>query len=107
MKYDVSMHIPTQVEGLMIAFQKADVPGLERSLENIKNLIKDNKFHNDIKEYEMQRIKKIEGLGKKALEAAKTISEAKSFSELYVDVEELKNDFMSSLELVEKDTGII
>ena len=103
MKYDVSMHLPSQVEGLMLAFQKADVPFLERCLNNIVNLVKDDKFQKDIKEYQERRMKKIEELTSKALDAARTVKDAKSFSELYVDVEEIKNDLVSSIDLVEQD----
>jgi len=103
MKYDISMHLPSQIEGLMNAFQKADVPFLERSFNNIKNLIKDEKFQSDIKDYQDRRMKKIEELSKKALDAAKTINEAKSFSELYIDIEEIKNDLVSSIESVEQE----
>jgi len=103
MKYDVSTHLPSQIEGLMIAFQKADIPLLERSLNNIKNLVKDDKFHKDIKDYQDKRMKKIEELSSKAFEAAKTINDAKNFSELYIDVEEIKNDLITSIETIEQD----
>ena len=103
MKYDINIHLPAQVEGLMNSFQKADVAALERSFNNIKNLIKDEKFHNDIKDYQEKRMKKIDELSKKAFDAAKTINDVKSFSELYVDIEEIKNDLIGSIELVEQD----
>ena len=103
MKYDVSMHLPAQIEGMMNSFQKADIASLERSLSNIINLIKDEKFHRDIKDYQKKRMEKIEELSKKALDATKTIKESKSFSELYVDIDEIKNDLVSSIEVVELD----
>ena len=103
MKYDISTHLPSQIEGIMIAFQKADIPLLERSLNNIKNLVKDDKFHKDIKDYQDKRVNKIEELTNKAFDAAKTINDAKSFSELYIDIEEIKNDLITAIETIEQD----
>jgi len=103
MKYDLNIHLPAQLEGLMLSFQKADIPTLERSLSNIKNLIKDQKFQSDIKEYEKKRVEEIDRLTKKAYDAVKTIDNAKDFGELYVDIEEIKNDLIASVDLIEQE----
>lgn len=103
MKYDVGGHLPSQVELLMVCFQKADIPGLERALSNIRNLVKDKRFQKALSDYDKQKLAKINEINDKVFDAAKTIMDAKSFSELYVDVEELKNDLIKSLESVELD----
>jgi hypothetical protein len=103
MKYDVSNHIPTQIELMLVSFQKADVAGLERALDNMRNIVKDKRFHAALDDYNKERIDKINALNTKALDAAKTIVSAKNFSELYIDVEEIKNDLVSTLDGIEKD----
>ena len=103
MKYDIGMHIPTQVEGLMIAFQKADVLAMERSLDNLKNLVKDKKFLKDLNDYQKKKIEQINQLTVKALDAAKTIVGAKSFNEIYIDVQEMGKDLTMAMDIIEKD----
>jgi hypothetical protein len=105
MKYDVGMHIPTQVEALMIAYQKTpvDVPAMERALDNLKNLIKDKKFTKDLDDYSKKRLNQITELTGKALDAAKTIAGAKSFNEIYIDVQEIGKDLTMAMDSIEKD----
>ena len=103
MRYDVSMHIPSQIEALIQSFQKADIPGMERSLDNIKTLVKDKKFKQILSDYETNKKTKIDEILFKSLQAAKTIAEAKTFSDLYIDVEEIKNDCMAALEALERE----
>lgn len=105
MKYDISMHIPTQVEALLVAYQKnpVDIMGMERALDNIKNLVKDSKFHKDIGDYQKKRLEGLEQLAKKAFDAAKTIQKAKNFNELYIDVQEIGKDLTMAMDSIEKD----
>jgi DNA repair ATPase RecN len=105
MKYDIGMHIPTQVEALLIAYQKnpVDLAGMERALENIKNLVKDSKFHKDLNDYSKKRLDQLNQMSKKAFDAAKTIASAKDFNEIYIDVQEIGKDLSLAVDNVEKD----
>lgn len=103
MKYDVSGHLPSQIDGLIQGFQKADIPLMERSLDNIRNLVKDSKLKDALDGYKNARLDKVAELEKKALDAAKTIRESKTFSDLYIDLEEIKNDLLAALEQMERE----
>jgi hypothetical protein len=103
MKYDIGMHIPTQVEALMVAFSKADVPAMERSLDNLKNLVKDKKFLKDLDDYNKKRFSQLDALNKKADDAVKTILSTKKFNELYVDVQEMAKDLTLAMDDIVKD----
>lgn len=103
MRYDVHGHLPTQVELLMVSYQKADVPGMQRSLDNILAIVDNKKFHSVIDKTMQEKLCKAEEMKKKAEEAVKTLLQAKNFSEIYIDLEEIKKDFIAALEMLEKD----
>jgi hypothetical protein len=103
MKYDTTVHLPSQIDALIGSFQKADIPGMERSLDNIKTIIKDKKFRGVLNDYQLNKLDKIDELQKKAALAIKTINTSKSFSDLYIDIDEIKNDFIQSMEGLERD----
>lgn len=103
MKYDTTVHLPSQIDALINNFQKADIPGMERSLDNIKIIIKDKKFREALNDYQLKKLNKIDELQKKAVIAVKTIKDSKSFSELFIDIDEIKNDFIQAIEGLERD----
>ena len=102
MKYDVSAHVPSQVEALINSYQKADVPGMERAIDNINNLIKDKKFKDNLNKYKQERQQKIMDITKKALEGLKEILKEEDTSTIFIDVEEIRKDMYTLLEENEK-----
>jgi len=67
-------------------------------------LIKDTKFKNDLDDYDKMRKDQLAKLSYKAIESIKTLIENhKNFNELYIDIEEIKNDLLVAMESVEKD----
>lgn len=103
MKYDVSMHIPKEVDGLLEAYRKPDVALMQRCLKNIRNLIKDKKFQSDLDDYAKKRLEQITNLTKKADDAVKMIITTKNFNELYIDVQEMGKDLTLAMDSIEQD----
>jgi hypothetical protein len=102
MKYDVSGHMPSQVEALINSYQRADVPGMERAIDNINNLIKDKKFKDNLKKYDIERHEKITEITKKALEGLREILKEEDTSTIFIDVDEIRKDMFNLLEETEK-----
>ena len=102
MKYDVSGHTPSRIETLLAGYEKADVELMERSLENLKNIIKDKKFIKDIEHYDTERHTKIMDIQKKAINAARELLKKDDGSTIFIDIEEIKQDMMRLLEESEK-----
>jgi hypothetical protein len=106
MRYDVSLHVPQQIEALLNGFQKADIPGMERALDNIKTLVKDKKAKQALEDYLKEKKMNIDKIQQKSKEATKTILqaiEAKDFSDIYIDFNEIAKDFGEALEMLERD----
>lgn len=70
MKYDMKIHLPQQMENMMQAFASGDAAALERTKENIKEIIIDETFQKDIAEYEKKREETIEDIQTEAFNNA-------------------------------------
>ena len=105
MKYDVSNHVPTQVELLMLAYQKTpvDVAGMDRALDNIKNLVKDKVFRDKLKAYDKERVELIEKQNQKAVDRTKKLDGFKFFTEWWVNAEAIREEYVGGLELIERN----
>jgi len=105
MKYDVSNHVPTQVELLMLAYQKTpvDVAGMDRALDNIKNLVKDKVFRDKLKAYDKERVELIEKQNQKAVDRTKKLDVFKFFTEWWVNAEAIREEYVGGLELIERN----
>ena len=97
MKYEIMAHLPQQLENLYNAFAQGDAALLDRILDNIKDIVKDETFQADLKDYDKERKEQFEKIQKKALEAIKTLSEAKDINEVYIDLKEIQDDFTAAL----------
>ena len=105
MSYDINIHLPQQIENFLniIASPKPDVNQLERIKQNIINLIDDSDFQVDMNSFEKTRQSKTKELINKAIESVKTIASSKNTEELFIDIDEIRNDVTNALNVVESD----
>ena len=101
MKYEIMAHLPQQLENLYNAFAQGDAALLDRVLDNIKDIVKDEAFQADLKDYDKERKEQFEKIQKKALESIKTLTEAKDINEVYIDLKEIQDDFTTALNSME------
>ena len=79
MGYDIDMHIPGQVDFFLQSFNNKNLDGIGQSLDTLMELVKDNGFKNDIKNYEINlelKKKKIQEETIKKIHSIKTLDEA-------------------------------
>ena len=103
MKYDLNIHIPQQLESFLNAWGNGDADSMARIKKNMDDLIKDETFQKDIKDYDSNRQKKLDELMKKALDGVKTAAQAEKLDEIYIDIEEIKNDLNEALAGIESE----
>ena len=112
--YDTRMHLMSQVELFLNFYSSGDVAGLVRSRDVILDIfckegdlvLKKNveSWDKDKEAEKIQLFKQsIKKIYDKADEAYRTISSAESGEELFVDVQEIQQDLVSSLGLLERD----
>ena len=101
MKYELMAHLPQQLENLYNAFAQGDAELLDRVLDNIKDIVKDEAFQKDLKDYDKERNEQFETLQKKALEGIKALTDAKNINEVYIDINEIQKDFTGALNSME------
>ena len=99
--YDIKIHLPQQMENFFQSFATGDLDALNRSFGNICSIIKDPGFQKDVKEYDSNKQKQSKMLLDKAREAVKTAVETKNMEELYIDLDEIKNDLNMALSNLE------
>jgi glutamine synthetase adenylyltransferase len=107
MKYDTTVHIPSQVDSLLLSFQKADIPAMERALDNIRNLAiteKNKNFKKALDEYKAKKQQSTKRIEEEALAGAKAIlQQSKTLNEIFVIIENIKNNVVIALEELERD----
>ena len=101
MKYELMAHLPQQMENFYNAFAQGDAALLDRVLDNLKDIIKDKSFQNDLKDYDKERKEQFDKIQKKALDGIKALSEAKDINEVYIDLKEIQDDFTAALNSME------
>lgn len=94
-------HLPQQLENFYNAFAQGDPELLDRVLSNIKNVVKDDTFQKDLKDYDRERNEQFEKLQKKALDGIKALADAKNINDVYIDIGEIQKDFTSTLNSME------
>lgn len=103
MKYDIKVHLPQQMENFLNAFAQGDADLMTRIKKNLEDLIQDKTFQKDIGDYDRNRQKKLDELMKKALDGVKTAVQADKLDEIYIDIEEIKNDLNAALVGIESE----
>ena len=103
MEYNTEIHMPQQIENLLQAYASGDVEALTRIKDNLMDIINDNTFKNDLKAFESDKAKSIDNIKKKALDAIKTLSEAKNIDSVFIDYEEIKADLIKALNETEQE----
>lgn len=106
MEYDIKNHLGQQIENFLNAFAGADVAAMERIKRTIMDI-----YHNtddgsiviSIKEWDKRKQDEIQKLWDKASESLRTIATTKKKEELFIDVDEMKNDIVRSLNELESD----
>ena len=53
--YDVRVHVPQRIETLLEAYNNADIELFESTVRDIKEMVTDQDFSNDIADYEKER----------------------------------------------------
>ena len=101
MKYELMAHLPQQLENLYNAFAQGDAELLDRVLNNIKDIVKDETFQKDLKDYDKERNEQFEKLQKKALDGIKALTDAKNINDVYIDINEIQKDFTGALNSME------
>jgi hypothetical protein len=101
MVYDTDMHIPGQVDFFLMAFDNKNVDGIGSSLDSLLELVKDDGFQVDMKNYENDynvKVKAIEDSAVKKLNMVKHLDEAvKVIEETHTDINML---YMSYLKII-------
>ena len=98
MGYDTDVHIPGQVDFLLMSFDNKNVDGIGQSLETLVELVKDDGFKADVKGYEADynlKIRSIEDAAVKRLNTVKKIEDAmRILDESHSEVGMLYNDYL-------------
>jgi hypothetical protein len=98
MGYDTDMHIPGQVDFLLLCYDNKNIEGIGQSLETLLELVKDSGFKADIKGYESDynlKIKSIEDAAIKKIQSVKRLEDVvRIIDESHMDVNELYNDYL-------------
>lgn len=106
MEYDIKEHLGQQVEYFLNGFTGGDVGVMERAKNTILDIYKnmdDNSIVLSISDWDKKKQLEINKLWDKALEGIKTIAESKDKEELFVDIEEIRNDVIQALNQLEVD----
>ena len=104
MEYDIETHVAQQIENFLNGYDAADIGIMERSKSNFKAIMETankDKVVGSIDTWDKKKIDEMEKIWKKATEASKLITVTKKGEELFVDVEEIKQDLANSFNLLE------
>jgi len=106
MEYDIKAHLGQQIENFLNAFANADVQAMERTKQNIVDIFSksDNELViSSITDWDKKRQDEVQKVWTKASGALKTIAETKKNEQLFIDVDEIKNDVVGALNELEGD----
>ena len=104
MEYDIETHVAQQIENFLNGYNAADIGTMERSKSNFKAIMKEakkDKVIDSFNTWDKKKLDEMERIWKKATEAIKLITVTKKGEELFVDVEEIKQDLANSFNLLE------
>jgi len=103
--YDITIHLAGQIENFLNSYNAADIAAMSRVKENFKDICKNSELKTIVKqieEWDKNKNTEINKIYKKAQTAIKTIMETKNGEELFIDLEEIKNDIVNNLNQLEK-----
>jgi len=103
MEYDISIHLPQQVENFNQAYAQGDPEALERIKQNIMRLIPDGGFHKDMMEYEATRKKRIEQLMDDAIKTIRNTTENASGEKTLLSINDTQKQLGDALNSVESE----
>lgn len=104
MSYDVEGHVAQQIENFLNGYDAADIGMMERSKSSFKAIMetaKKNKVTDNMDSWDKKKLEEIDKIWKKATEALKLITTTKKGEELFVDIEEIKQDLASAFNVLE------
>lgn len=106
MEYDIKNHLAQQIENFLNAFAGADVQAMERIKRNILDIYKNSdslEVVTNINGWDKKKQENITKLYQKAQESIKTLLETKNSEELFIDLDEIRNDLVNSFNELESD----
>lgn len=106
MEYDVKEHLGQQVEFFLNGFTGGDVGVMTRAKNTILDIYKnvdDNSIVLSVEDWDRKKQAEIDKLWKKALDAIKTLAESKDKEDIFIDIEEIRNDVLQALNQLEVD----
>lgn len=105
-EYDIKDHLPQQMEIFLNGLSSGNIEILETVKDNIMDIyrnINEDKIIMSIETWDKKKQDKIQEIWNKALESVKTIAETKNKEELFIDIDEIKNDVLASLNSLERN----
>lgn len=106
MEYDIKTHLGQQIENFLNAFAGADVQAMERIKKTIMDIYKntdDVSILLAVQNWDKKRQDEVGKIWMKAKEGLKTIASTKNNEELFIDVDEIKNDIIKALNMLESE----
>jgi len=104
MNYDISVHLGQQMENFLNAYAAGEVEAMERTKSNIKDIMKNSDMKDvldNIDKWDNKKNSEITKIIKKAREALKEIASDENKKDIFIDVEEIKNDTIEALSTLE------
>lgn len=95
--------IETYRDALLAAYIEGDIQLFERIVSVLKDVINDEKFHNDLKEYENEREKKLKELFRDADERARIAVESQKSPELWNTLGEIQTSLSDAILKLENE----
>jgi hypothetical protein len=96
MVYDVKNHFGQQVENFLNGFAAGDIGIMVRSLDNFKSLAESSDMKTVLSTLEKwdneKNVGAIKNIHKKAMDAVKVISSSDNIDNIFIDIEEIKED---------------
>jgi len=105
MNYDIKEHLGMQIEQFLNAYNTGNIELLERSLDNIKDILEASEVNiisENVSKWDEDKKKQIDKIFNKSKNAIKTILESDD-PNFFVDIEEIKTDVVNSISMVEND----
>lgn len=88
--YDVKMHLPQQIEYMLMAEREGDLDRFEMAINNIKEMVMENGVAQDIRDYEKERDNSIEEGKENALKELTTALDRKTYEEMLSDINDIE-----------------
>jgi len=86
--YDIRVHVPERLEVVFKAVDESDIDLFFNGIEDLKNLINDQGFTDDIQEYDNQRKQRIEQAKQNCIESIRKALEAKKIDDIFLSIAE-------------------